>query len=66
MSGDVAKRRVQGQWQTRGGILNTQHQVTWQRRAGADQGRRSQRSTLSDMAEQRVRAVAGGTGVHVV
>jgi len=65
-SGDVAKRRVRGQWQTEGGILDAQRQVTWQRRAGADQGRRSRRSTSSDVAEQRVRAVAGGAGVHVV
>jgi len=65
-SGDMAKRRVRGQWQTRGGILDAQHQVTWQRRVGADQGRHSRCSTSSDVAEQRVRAVAGGAGVHVV
>ena len=66
MSGDMAKRRVRGQWQTGGGILDAQRQVTWQRRVGADQGRRSRRSTSSDVAEQRVRAVAGSAGVHVV
>jgi len=30
-SGDVAKLRVQGQWQTREGILDAQRQVMWQR-----------------------------------
>ena len=65
-SGDVAKRRVRGEWQTGGGILDAQHQVTWQRRAEADQGRRSRRSTSSDVAEQRVRVVAGGASIHVV
>jgi len=29
--GDVAKRSMQGQWQTEGGILGAQRQVTWQR-----------------------------------
>ena len=31
MLGDVAKRRVRGQWQTGGGVFDTQCQVTWQR-----------------------------------
>jgi len=39
MLGDVAKRRVQGHWQTRGGVFDAQRQVTWQRRAVGDQGR---------------------------
>ena len=65
-SGDVEKQRGRGQWQTGGGILDAQRQVTWQRRAGADQGRRSRCSMSSDVAEQRVREVAGGAGVHVV
>jgi len=31
MLGDVAKRRVRGQWQTGGGVLGAQRQVMWQR-----------------------------------
>jgi hypothetical protein len=34
--GDVAKRTVRGHWQTRGGILDAQRQVTW-RRGGREQ-----------------------------
>ena len=29
--GDMAKRRVRGQWQTGGGVFDAQCQVTWQR-----------------------------------
>ena len=31
MLGDVAKRRMRGQWQTGGGVFDAQRQVTWQR-----------------------------------
>jgi len=31
MLGDMAKRRVRGQWQTGGGVFDAQRQVTWQR-----------------------------------
>ena len=31
MLGDMAKRRVRGQWQTGGGVFDAQCQVTWQR-----------------------------------
>jgi len=37
-----------------------------ERRAGADRERCSRRLTSSDVAEWRVRAVAGEAGIHVI
>jgi len=63
-SGDVAKWRVRRRLQTGGGVLDAQRQLTWQR--GGQEQTGGGGSTSSDVAEQRVRAVGGKGGVHVV